>query len=196
AFCSPVARSATPGPSTLSLHDALPIFTGVLLCLGAPLQPGAVVAAGPGSHVCLDPDDRLDAGLGRGVVELVGAEEVAVIGDRDRFLALTYGFVYQFVDLRGPVQHRIGGMDMAVHEVVGHADPPSSRGRRVGATQAVDKVTGAGSACPACLPSTRLPRGVTCEVSRSMRRPRAARRPVSHWPPVRGRSGPWALREE
>src|SRR5699024_9820911 len=56
---------------------------------------------------------------------------------------LTYGFIDQFVDLRGPVQHRIVGMDMEVHEVVGHADQPSSRDRRLGAAQAVDKVTGA-----------------------------------------------------
>src|SRR5690625_5823396 len=112
-----------PPPSTLFPYTTL---------FRSPLQPGAVVAAGPGSHVCLDPDDRLDAGLGRGVVELVGAEEVAVIGDRDRFLALTYGFVDQFVDLRGPVQHRIVGMDMEVHEGVGQDRKSVVEGKRGG----------------------------------------------------------------
>ena len=50
----------------------------------APAHAGALAARRAGRDVGLGADDRLDAGRGRLLPEVVGAEVVAVVGDRDR----------------------------------------------------------------------------------------------------------------
>ena len=116
-----------------------------LLLLGAPLHAGAVMTTRPGSHIGLDADDGLDPGVGRGLVELVGAEEIAVVGDRHRLLALVHRLGDQLVDLRGTVQQRVVGVDVEMDEVIGtrrsHAHQRSRAGRRASAQAGVGEVT-------------------------------------------------------
>src|SRR5699024_7038672 len=118
-----------------------------LLLPRPPLLAGAIVTARPRGHVRLDADDRLDAGVLRGPVELVGAEEVAVIRDGHGLLALAHRLVDEPVDLRGPVQQRVVGVDVEVDEVVGirgsHALQTSPAGLVPGAQEGVGEVTSA-----------------------------------------------------
>ena len=82
----------------------------------APAGPGLVAAVGAGGEVGLDADDRLDAvGAGLGP-ELVGAEDVAVVGRRDGRHAHLGGALEQLVDARGAVEHRVLGMHVQVRE--------------------------------------------------------------------------------
>ncbi len=69
-----------------------------------------------GRDVGLDADDRLDAGLGRRVVELAGAEHVSVVGHPDRGHLQPVHLGEHRRDLRGTVQHRVLGVVMQVHE--------------------------------------------------------------------------------
>src|SRR5699024_8092251 len=94
----------------------------------APTHPGAVVARGARGDIGLQADDGFDAvALGSGV-EVVGTEEVAVIGDRQSLLPNPGGFCYEVLDARSAVQHRVLGVDVEVDEVVsspGSHDPKS-----------------------------------------------------------------------
>src|SRR5699024_8703706 len=127
------------------------VVPGELLLPRAPLLAGAVVTARPRRHIGLDADDRLDAGALRGSVELVGAEEVAVVRDGHGLLALPHRLVDEPVDLRGPVQQRVVGVDVEVDEVVGirgsHALQSSPAGAVLGAREGVGEVTSARPAC-------------------------------------------------
>ena len=71
-------------------------------------------------HVGLGADDRLDPLLLALLVELEGAVHVAVIGHRDRRLAVGDRLGHHLVEARGPVEHREFGVDVEVYERVGH----------------------------------------------------------------------------
>ena len=88
------------------------------LRLIAPEDTGLVEARGARRHVGLHPDDRLDAGRLGGRVELVDAEHVAVVGDRQGGLAQALGLGHVVLDLSGTVQHGVVGVDVKVDEVV------------------------------------------------------------------------------
>ena len=88
------------------------------LRLIAPEDTGLVKARGARRHVGLHPDDRFDAGRLGGRVELVDAEHVAVVGDRQGGLAQALGLGHVVLDLSGTVQHGVVGVDMKVDEVV------------------------------------------------------------------------------
>ena len=77
---------------------------------------GAVRARG---DVRLDADDRLDAGILRGLVELERREGVAVVGDRDRRHALADRLLDERADAGGPVEHRVLAVHVQVNEGVG-----------------------------------------------------------------------------
>ncbi len=99
--------------------SALAVRAGRALAAGGPEHLLLVEARGRGD-VRLDADDRLDAGLGGGVEELVGAEHVAVVTHRDGGHALSLRLGEELAVLRGPVQHRVLRVDVQVREAVGH----------------------------------------------------------------------------
>jgi hypothetical protein len=84
----------------------------------APLDAGAVEPAGARRDVGLEPDDGLDAVPLPGLPELVGAEQVAVVGGRERRHLLAGRLGEQVVDAGCPVEHRVLGVDVQVHERV------------------------------------------------------------------------------
>src|SRR5699024_8407163 len=147
------------------------VVPGELLLPRPPLLAGAIVTARPRGHVRLDADDRLDAGVLRGPVELVGAEEVAVIRDGHGLLALAHRLVDEPVDLRGPVQQRVVGVDVEVDEVVGirgsHALQTSPAGLVPGAQEGVGEVTSARPACRCRGPPPAAPPRVQALVART-----------------------------
>ena len=101
----------------------------------APADALALAAVGLGGDVGLEADDRLHAGpLGR-LVELVGAEEVAVVGHRDRRHAHLGRALEQVADARGAVEHRVLGVDVEVDE--GVAPDPEVRRSRAGGVEPV-----------------------------------------------------------
>ena len=84
----------------------------------APADPLALAAVGLGRGVRLEPHDRLDArALGR-LVELVGAEQVAVVGHRDGRHALLLAPGEEVGDPGGTVEHGVLGVHVQVHEAV------------------------------------------------------------------------------
>ena len=73
-------------------------------------------------EVALHADDRLDAGGLGLLVEVVGAEDVAVVGHRERRHAHARGLFEEVVQPGGAVEHRVLGVHVQVDEgVVGHA---------------------------------------------------------------------------
>ncbi len=88
----------------------------VALLAGIAPQDALGVEPGTGGDVGLDTDDRGDAHFGCGVVELAGSEHVAVVGhaDRGHLQALRLG--QHGLDLGCPVQHRVLGVVVEVHE--------------------------------------------------------------------------------
>jgi hypothetical protein len=82
----------------------------------------ALVVPGPRRDVRLDPDDRTDPRLLRLPGELEDAEEVPVIGDRERVLPVGRGAREHLVQPLGPVQER-------VRRVVVEVDEPRHRRR-------------------------------------------------------------------
>lgn len=100
-----------------------------LLARIAPLH-ALGVEPGAGRDIGLDADDRLDARLLGGVVELRGAVHVAVVGHPDRRHAQPVGLGEQRRDLGRAVQHRVLGVVVQVNERSGRVgqDGPSSQG--------------------------------------------------------------------
>ena len=91
----------------------------VVLSPVRPAHPGPVVAGGIRGEVGLHADDRFDA-RGRGLlVEVVGTEDVAVVGHRQGRHAHALDLGEQFGQPRGAVEHRVLGMDVQMHERVG-----------------------------------------------------------------------------
>lgn len=79
-------------------------------------HPGLVGAVGARGDVCLDTDDRGDAPLAGLGPELVGPEDVAVVGRRDGRHTHRHGRVEQLVDARGTVEHGVLGVHVQVRE--------------------------------------------------------------------------------
>jgi hypothetical protein len=67
-------------------------------------------------HVHLAADDRLDATVPGRLVELDRAEEVSVIGERDRGHVERLGALEQRVDLDGTVEQRVLAVEVQVDE--------------------------------------------------------------------------------
>jgi hypothetical protein len=72
-----------------------------------------------GRVVALHADDRLDAGLRGLLVEVVGTEDVAVVGHRQSRHARGGGGRRHLGQLGRAVQHRVLGVDVQVHERIG-----------------------------------------------------------------------------
>ena len=99
------------------------------LALLAPEHPVRAETGGSRRHVRFDADDRLDP-LGLALfVKLVGPEAVPVVRDRHGLLVLGLGLGHELLDLHGPVEHRVFGVDVQMREVFGHG--PSLRGASV-----------------------------------------------------------------
>jgi hypothetical protein len=84
----------------------------------APADPGLVAPGGARGEIGLDADDGLDAvaaGLGP---ELVGAEDIAVVGRGDGRHPHRGRGPEQLVDARRTVQHRVLGVNVQVREAV------------------------------------------------------------------------------
>ncbi len=95
-------------------------LVGLALVLLAPVDR-LPVQPGHGRDVRLDPDDGREPGAGDGLLELVGAEHVPVVGHRQGRHPQLLGPPGQLGDLRGTVEHRVLGVDMQVHErIAGH----------------------------------------------------------------------------
>jgi len=86
----------------------------------AELHAFALAAVGLGGEVGLQTDDRLDRGALRRFVELVGAEQVAVVGDRQGRHPHPFGPGEQVAQPGGAVQHRILGMAVQMYEPIRH----------------------------------------------------------------------------
>jgi hypothetical protein len=78
---------------------------------------GAALGAPPGRHVELAADDGLDAGLLRGQIEIDGAEEVAVIGERDGREVQVLGLLHELLELGRSVEQAVLGMHVQMDEV-------------------------------------------------------------------------------
>src|SRR5205814_9431847 len=65
-----------------------------------------------GRDVELASQDRLDAGLLPGEIEVDAAEQVAVIGQRDRGELEVFGFFDELLELGGPVEQAVFGVDV------------------------------------------------------------------------------------
>ena len=78
----------------------------------------AALALGPMARreVALHADDRIDARSLRLLVEVVGPEDVAMIGHRERRHPHARGLGEQVVQPRGTVEHRVLGVHMEVDE--------------------------------------------------------------------------------
>ena len=85
-------------------------------------QNAAGLETRTGRDVGLDTDDRLDTRSSGPVVELAGAEHVAVVGHPDRGHLQPLRLGEHRRDLRGTVQHRVLGVVMQVHERLAHRD--------------------------------------------------------------------------
>ena len=118
----------------------------VVLTAAAPTDAGAVPPVGAGRQVGLDADDRSDPAVACLAVEVVGPEDVAVVGDRDGRHLLLDGGVQQLTDPGGTVEHGVLGVHVQVHERVGHtgAGLLGSIGRTVEGSRVVLEVPGEG----------------------------------------------------
>jgi hypothetical protein len=96
----------------------------VVFAAVGPPHAHPVAPVGVGRDVGLEPDDRLDPG-GRGLlVEVVGAEQVAVVGHRQGGHLEPAGLLEQLLEPGGAVEHRVLGVHMQMHERVRHPRPP------------------------------------------------------------------------
>ncbi len=114
-----VGVGTTPGDVA-----ALAVRIGVALPAVTP-EDGFLVVPGLRRDIGFYTDDRFDAGLLRGLVELVGTEHVAVVGHPHRGHAQAGRFGEQQADLRRTVQHRVLGVHVQVDEgiTLGHWSP-------------------------------------------------------------------------
>jgi hypothetical protein len=71
-------------------------------------------------HVCLAPEDRLDAVVAAGREQLHGAVHDAVIGKPERRLIERGRTRRELLDLARPVQKRVLGVDVEVRAGVAH----------------------------------------------------------------------------
>src|SRR5262249_7145696 len=109
--------------------------------LVAPVLRAPLLAAAR-RDVELAADDRLDAGLHRRVVEIDRAEEIAVIGQRDRRELELLGLGDELLELGGAVEQAVLGMHMEVDEVaVLHRAPGYSHSIVEGGLDEMSKTT-------------------------------------------------------
>ena len=87
--------------------------------------PRLVVAAARG-HVDLAAEDGLDALVEAGVVEGDRSEHVAVVGDGHRLHAEPSHLVHHLVDVAGPVEQAVLGVEVEVDELAAVAHGPSA----------------------------------------------------------------------
>ena len=94
--------------------------------LGEQRQVGPVAASGGLlrapilDEVDLAADDRLDACLRGGPVEVDGARHGAVVRDRDRRHLELHGALDQLADTAGAIENRVLGVAVEVNELGGH----------------------------------------------------------------------------
>ena len=69
-----------------------------------------------GGYIGFESQDRFDAGVFAGVIELDHTKHGAVVGDRQRVHAHFFGAVDKLLDLAKAVEQRIFGMNMQVSE--------------------------------------------------------------------------------
>ena len=77
----------------------------------------AALAPAPGRHVELAAEDRLDAGLLGGEIEIDRAEEVAVVGERDRRKLELLRLRDELLELGGAIEQAVLGMDVQMDEL-------------------------------------------------------------------------------
>ena len=75
------------------------------------------IEAGAGGHIDLTADNRLDACLFCGLIELDTAVHDAVVRDGDGALTTLLDAVHKLVDTAGTVQQAVFGMDVEMNEV-------------------------------------------------------------------------------
>ena len=83
----------------------------------------AVLVTAAARDIHFASDDGLDAPRGGGVVELLGREEIAVVGDSHGGHAAPRRLVHEFLNPAGAVQQAVIGVQMQMNE---------SRSRHVG----------------------------------------------------------------
>ena len=111
------------GEVVVELLAALGVAAGVVDA--AP--PGGALEAGVVRHVQLGADHGGDARRPAGRVEVQDAVHVAVVGDADGRLAVPGRLGHDVADPGGPVEHRVLGVHVQVHERVAHDSLPSYR---------------------------------------------------------------------
>ena len=67
--------------------------------------------------VALESDDRIDVVLLGGLIEVVGAVEVAVVGHGQGRHAQIYGLAEEIIEAGSAVEHRVLGVHVQVSEV-------------------------------------------------------------------------------
>ncbi len=150
-------RHVGVGELALALAD----LASTLVVTAAEVE-GPFLGAALGREVPLDADDRLDAGLGRGVVELEGTVQVAVVGDRDRALPDILGRLEQVLQARSTIEHRVLGVDMEMDEIPAHGFPSQAFGQRRPRNDGASRACGPpalplGEACNGRDPTTLTP---------------------------------------
>ena len=85
----------------------------------------ALPSRGAGGEVRLQPDDRLQLVLLGGLVELVSAEHIAVVGDAKRRHALLARRLHQVIHPGRAIQHREVGVVVQMDEPPRHRDLPT-----------------------------------------------------------------------
>ena len=81
-----------------------------------PVQLLDPVEAGALGHVDLAADDRADAALFGGLVEIQNAVHVAVVGDGHSLLPQFLGAVQKALNAAGAIQEAVFGVDMEMGE--------------------------------------------------------------------------------
>ncbi len=103
------------------LHEVA--ISDLILCeqrqvISLVLPAGQSVETRTRCYVRLDTEDRFDADGRRGLVEVDDAVEHAMVGDRDRWLAICGGGPHHVLDPRRTVEHRELGVNMEMGEAV------------------------------------------------------------------------------
>ena len=108
----------------------------VVIWFGAGRRPCANPAIA-GRDVRFNPNDRLDASLLRLLLKTPGSVEVAVVGDCERRLLELERALNEAIDPVRPVQQRILGVTMQVHEGHRTGNIATARPRRKAMTPPV-----------------------------------------------------------
>src|SRR5205085_7962018 len=108
-------------PGVIPDQDGQMVGAFVAAVLGATLLPASR------RDVELAPEDRLDRRFLRREIEIDAAEEVAVVGERERLETEVLRLLDQLLNLRGAVEEAVLGVDVEMHEVgCGHSHRQAS----------------------------------------------------------------------